>query len=114
MNNANNRRVDQYHTCNNLSGLSIAQHHLIHSPQKVKANRAKFIPSRGLPAIKPTTPDGGWKSEDERQAVRRDVWANALGWMEEEGSEMVLGGKESRVVSIRWWLVRWLVTWLIG
>ena len=94
------RRPDLYHTCNNLSGLSITQHHVIHSPKLVSNNRAKFDPSRGFPAVKPTTLDGGWKSEDERQAVRREVWANALGWVEREEDEILVGGKANRVVSL--------------
>lgn len=92
------RRPDQYHTCNNLSGLSVAQHNVVHSPALVESNRAKFDASKGLPAVQPVSPDGGWASEEERQAVRRQVWASALGWVE-EGEELVLGGKDSRVVS---------------
>lgn len=92
------RRPDLYHTCNNLSGLSIAQHHLVHSPKTIAANRSTFDPSKGFPAVKPTTPEGGWKSEDDRQAVRREIWANALGWIE-SGPEHVVGGKDSRLVS---------------
>lgn len=92
------RRPDLYHTCNNLSGLSIAQHHLVHSSSTVQSNRARFDKTKGFPAIKPTKPEGGWKSEEERQAVRREVWANALGW--EEVGECLVGGKESRVVGI--------------
>ncbi|ODN74446.1 hypothetical protein L202_06839 [Cryptococcus amylolentus CBS 6039] len=91
------KRPDQYHTCNNLSGLSIAQHNLVHSPSTIAANRAKFDPSKGLPAVKTSTPEGGWKSEEERQEARRAVWASALGWTEEEGSEVVVGGKDNRV-----------------
>ncbi|WVR09083.1 hypothetical protein IAU60_006144 [Kwoniella sp. DSM 27419] len=91
------KRPDQYHTCNNLSGLSIAQHRMYHSQSQVSANRGRFDSSRGLPAVRPTTPGGGWASEEDRQDARREVWANALGWMEEEGAELVVGGKENRV-----------------
>ncbi|RSH95268.1 CAAX farnesyltransferase (FTase) subunit beta [Saitozyma podzolica] len=91
------KRPDQYHTCNNLSGLSIAQHHVVHSASLVSDNRAKFDPSKGLPPVNPVTPGGGWKSEEERQAARREAWANALGWVEEEGGELVIGKKENRV-----------------
>ncbi|WWD21152.1 hypothetical protein CI109_105634 [Kwoniella shandongensis] len=91
------KRPDQYHTCNVLSGLSTAQHRVVHSASTVTANKAAFDSSKGLPAIKPVSPDGGWASEEERQRVRREVWANALGWVEEEGSELVVGGKENRV-----------------
>lgn len=92
------RRPDQYHTCNNLSGLSVAQHNVVHSPALVEENRKKFDPSKGFPAVTPTNPEGGWASEEERQEVRRQVWASALGWVE-EGEAIILGGKESRVVS---------------
>jgi len=91
------RRPDLYHTCNNLSGLSIAQHPLTHSAQTVESNRTSFDTSKGLPAVKPTTPQGGWRSEEERQSVRKEIWANALGWID-NGPEIVLGGKESRLV----------------
>jgi protein farnesyltransferase subunit beta len=94
------RRPDLYHTCNNLSGLSIAQHHMIHSESTVASNRDAFDTTKGLPAVRPTKPEGGWKTEDERQAARREIWANALGWIE-QGPESVLGGKASRLVSPR-------------
>ncbi|OWZ70996.1 hypothetical protein AYX14_03620 [Cryptococcus neoformans] len=92
------KRPDQYHTCNNLSGLSIAQHKMSHSPSTVSSNRLKFDASKGLPAVKPVAPGGGWKNEDERQNARREIWANALGWIEEEGGEIIVGGKDNRVV----------------
>ncbi|WVO15378.1 hypothetical protein L204_103035 [Cryptococcus depauperatus] len=89
------KRPDQYHTCNNLSGLSLAQHHLVHSSSKVVTLRSKFDVSKGLPSVKPKNPSGGWKTEEERQNVRREVWANALGWVEKE--EKIVGTKENRV-----------------
>ncbi|WVQ81223.1 hypothetical protein IAT38_003345 [Cryptococcus sp. DSM 104549] len=91
------KRPDQYHTCNNLSGLSVAQHRVIHSPAAIATNRAKFEAAKGLPAVKPTTPEGGWASEEARQEARRAVWASALGWVEQEGEELVLGGSENRL-----------------
>lgn len=92
------KRPDLYHTCNNLSGLAIAQHHMVHQPLLVEANRRKFDTGKGLPAVTPTKPEGGWKSEEERQRVRREVWANALGWSQ-LGENVVLGKKENTVVS---------------
>jgi protein farnesyltransferase subunit beta len=71
---------------------------MAHQPLLVEANKRKFDSSKGLPAIKPTTPEGGWKSEEERQAVRREVWANALGW-DQVGEDHVLGGQVNYVVS---------------
>ena len=94
---ADKRRPDLYHTCNNLSGLSIAQHPQTHSRATVESNRSSFDITKGLPAVKPTTPSGGWKDEQERQAVRKEIWANALGWID-NGPEIVLGGKASRLV----------------
>jgi protein farnesyltransferase subunit beta len=91
------RRPDLYHTCNNLSGLSIAQHPQTHSRATVESNRSSFDTTKGLPAIKPTTPGGGWRNEQERQEVRKEIWANALGWID-NGPEIVLGGKASRLV----------------
>ena len=93
------KRPDLYHTCNNLSGLAIAQHHMVHQPLLVEAARMRFDPSKGLPAVKPTAPEGGWKSEEERQAVRREIWANALGW-NQLGEADVVGGQANLVVSV--------------
>lgn len=95
----NPRRSDLSHTCNNLSGLSVAQHHIVHSPKQVAANRASFDASKGFPAVKPSSLQGGWKSEEERQAVRKEVWANALGWVERDEDEILVGGTGNRVVS---------------
>ncbi|KLT41078.1 Farnesyltransferase [Cutaneotrichosporon oleaginosum] len=88
---------DLYHTCNNLSGLSVAQHRLTHTPEEVQKQREAFKADRGLPAVKPTTPGGGWKSEEERQAARREVWANVRAWVEDESDTLVVGGQMSQV-----------------
>lgn len=93
------KRPDLYHTCNNLSGLSIAQHRITHSPVEVEKRRNEFKESEGLPAVKPTTAEGGWKNEEERQAARREVWANVRGWVEDETDGIIVGGQTSRVVS---------------
>lgn len=85
---------DLYHTCNNLAGLSIAQHHMKHNLPGILG---KFDTTKGLPAVKPTTAAGGWRSEDERQQARRSAWASLLAWEEEDESEIVLGGDASRV-----------------
>ena len=53
--------------------------------------------TKGLPAVTPTTPGGGWKDEQQRQEVRKEIWANALGWID-NGPEIVLGGKAYRLV----------------
>lgn len=73
---------------------------MVHSQSLVESNRRTFDISKGFPAVKPTKAEGGWASEEERQEVRREVWASALGWVE-EGEAVILGGKDSRVVSLR-------------
>jgi protein farnesyltransferase subunit beta len=81
----------------------VAQHHMVHQPLLVEANRRRFNPGKGLAAITPTKPEGGWKSQEERQRVRREVWANALGWSQ-LGKDVVLGRKEDNiVVSLHFW-----------
>ena len=70
---------------------------MTHSKSVVASNRSTFDTNKGLPAVKPTNPEGGWKSEQERQEARKEIWANALGWIE-GGPEYILGGKESRLV----------------
>ncbi|WWC91231.1 uncharacterized protein L201_006173 [Kwoniella dendrophila CBS 6074] len=91
------KRPDTYHTCNTLSGLSIAQHSTKHSSNIVSDNRKKFNSTNGLPPIKPISENGGWINEEERQIARREIWANALGWIEDENDELIVGGKENRV-----------------
>lgn len=91
------KRPDLYHTCNNLSGLSIAQHQMRHDASAVQAAREAFNSSGGLPAVKPNSADGGWASEEERQAARREVFANVLGWVEDKSNEIIVGGQESKV-----------------
>ena len=91
------KRPDLYHTCNNLSGLAIAQHHMVHSSSKAEANRAKFDPSKGFPTVQTKSTDGNWKSDAERQEMRRSVWSNALAW--EIAGENIVGGVQNRVVS---------------
>lgn len=93
------KRPDGYHTCNNLSGLSVAQHRVVHSPTALEENRSMFDTTKGLPAVKPVSADGGWASEEERQEVRRQVWSSALAWVEVQDEEVVVGGKPNRVVS---------------
>ncbi|ORX39110.1 terpenoid cyclases/protein prenyltransferase alpha-alpha toroid [Kockovaella imperatae] len=89
------KRPDLYHTCNNLSGLATAQHRMVQSQTVLEEKRQNFDASKGLPAVVPKTKSGGWGSEEQRQAVRREVWANALAWVDQE--ESVIGGRENRV-----------------
>lgn len=56
----------------------------------------------------PNKPNGGWASEEERQRVRREVWANALGWeLDSVKEEEIVGGKGNRVVSAFLWYDRY-------
>ncbi len=61
--------------------------------------RDAFKAEKGLPPVKPTKPEGGWKSEGERQAARREMWANVRAWAEDESANLVVGGQASKVVS---------------
>jgi protein farnesyltransferase subunit beta len=72
-----------------------------HSSAKIAENRAAFDMAKGRPAVKPTTPGGGWKSEDERQRARREAFANVLGWVEDENAQLVVGGADNRLVRVR-------------
>jgi protein farnesyltransferase subunit beta len=67
----------------------------------VQKRRDEFKAEKGLPAIKPTKPEGGWKSEEDRQTARREVWANVRAWAEDESANLVVGGQASKVVSTR-------------
>ena len=69
---------------------------MVHSPSVLEENKKAFDTSKGLPAVVPKTPGGGWKSEEERQSARREIWANALAWVDKD--EVIIGGKENRVV----------------
>lgn len=68
-----------------------------HDAASVQAARDAFDTSAGLPPIKPTSPEGGWSTEEERQRARREAFANVLGWSEDKSNELVVGGQESRV-----------------
>ncbi len=84
------RHPDLYHTCNNISGLSAAQHHVRHSRARVTENLARWQ----APA---PSPDGDTDAEERRSRV----WAEALGWVEDEAAFLAVGGDENRVVRIR-------------
>jgi len=74
---------------------------MVHTPEKVESFRKSFKADKSWPAIKPTKPEGGWKSEDERQAARREIWANIRGWVEDPKGDLIIGGPASRVVSCK-------------
>jgi protein farnesyltransferase subunit beta len=93
--------------------MSIAQHRMKHSHSKIAENRAAFDSTKGLPAVKPTKPEGGWKSEEERQRARREAYSNVLGWVDDEAAMLVLGGNDNRLVSIRSHLLKYAVYHLL-
>jgi protein farnesyltransferase subunit beta len=84
------RRADFYHTANNLSGLSLAQHRLIHSQTKTAELEASW------------TPEG---SNGELEERRRKSFASALGWVEVDEQFLAVGGEQNRVVRPRRGLV---------
>jgi hypothetical protein len=81
------RKADFYHTANNLSGLSLAQHKLYISPSKLAQLKADWIPS-----------SKAGPEEDEKEERRRNVFAGVLGWEEVDGQFLAVGGEQNRVV----------------
>lgn len=83
-----------YHTCNNLSGLSSAQHRVVHSHSKISDLKSRFSTARRLDRV--AGAEGTKEEVDER---RKEIWANARGWVEDESAFLNVAGPESRVVS---------------
>jgi protein farnesyltransferase subunit beta len=92
------RRPDAYHTCYNLSGLSAAQHQLVHSPALADALREGFVRPTELEVIK------GVNESDEAAYERMAAtYAHAVAWREVAEAKRVVGVKENEVV--REWLL---------
>ena len=89
------RSPDLYHTANNLSGLSSAQHLVRHSPTQVAKLETEWIPSSTPSWLLERTGETE-KQADER---RRAIWASARGWVEDDKSYLSVGGDVNRVVS---------------
>lgn len=43
----------------------------------------------------------GKETPEEREERRKEVWASALGWVEDEGSFYAVGGNVNKVVSAK-------------
>lgn len=91
------RNADAYHTVYNLAGLASAQHRVFSSRKRIEENRGKWVDNRGsLPngRLLPGCDDEGW------QAMRREAFVAALGWVEDEGASRYIGGSGNRLVSL--------------
>lgn len=89
------RSADLYHTANNLSGLSSAQHLVRHSPIQVEKLESEWKPSSAPSWLLERT---GEKQEQADQR-RRAIWSSARGWVEDDKSYLSVGGDVNRVVS---------------
>ncbi|CAL1702978.1 unnamed protein product [Somion occarium] len=74
--------ADAYHTLYDLSGLSAAQHRVIPNSKREKELLACW------------TED---EVKDPVEGLRRDTFAYALSWLEEEGASKYVGGAQNRV-----------------
>lgn len=75
------KTADSYHTLYCLAGLSAAQHHVIPSdPRKTILLQC-------------------WADEtdDKLENLKREAFANALSWIEEEGTSTYVGGEKNRL-----------------
>lgn len=85
---------DLYHTLYCLAGLSAAQHRMYHSKKVLNQylnewrDTKPFVPESG----------GGERTDEERNARRRKIWASSRAWKEDETSSRYLGGKVNRIV----------------
>jgi protein farnesyltransferase subunit beta len=87
------RYPDSYHTAYNLSGLSSAQHKLVHSKERFHELCTNFL--------RPSVVVRG-KNESEEEAIERlkDSYASLLAWTEIEGARRVLGNAENELVRL--------------
>ncbi|KAJ9107727.1 hypothetical protein QFC21_001187 [Naganishia friedmannii] len=90
------KNADLYHSTNNLSGLSSAQHFVSHSAKQVSLNRASWQESQP-PRWLADRLEASGESSAETEKRRKEVWANALGWVEDAEALHIVGGEESRV-----------------
>lgn len=90
------KSADLYHTNNNLSGLSSAQHRVVHDSKTTESNRNAWRPSEA-PSFLLERPGARAESAEQRQIRRREVYARALGWKEDEAALHVVGGNVNRV-----------------
>jgi protein farnesyltransferase subunit beta len=88
------RYPDAYHTSYNLSGLSAAQHKLVHSREQFHELYINFL--RPTVVIK-----GENESEDEAIERLKESYASLLAWTEVEDGKRVLGSPDNELVRAR-------------
>ncbi|CED83709.1 Beta subunit of farnesyltransferase [Phaffia rhodozyma] len=109
------KKADFYHTANNLSGLSAAQHKLVLSPSRMEDLERSWRPSVQSSTSRPsssstetpvttttttTTTTIGKDKEAEREEAeerRKRVFVRTLGWKESDSGFFALGGDQNRV-----------------
>lgn len=89
---------DLYHTTNNLSGLSLAQHRVVHNTNKIEENRQNWKPSQQPEFLSEREALKGETAED-REMRRKEVYSTALGWKEDDKAFFAVGGNVNKVVS---------------
>ncbi|KAI0338827.1 terpenoid cyclases/Protein prenyltransferase [Trametopsis cervina] len=80
--------ADAYHTLYCLSGLSAAQHRMLPSPDRRK---------QLLDSWKADTAPKVIITDERLAALRREVFANCLSWIEEDGTSKYVGGEQNRL-----------------
>jgi protein farnesyltransferase subunit beta len=88
-----NRYPDAYHTAYNLSGLSSAQHQLVHSKERFHELALNFL----HPSVVVRGED---ESENEAVERLRNSYAHLLAWTETEDARRVLGNAQNELVRL--------------
>ncbi|KAG8915466.1 CAAX farnesyltransferase (FTase) subunit beta [Tulasnella sp. 408] len=108
---------DAYHTLYNLAGLSSAQHRVFLSTKRKEELKSTWVENEGFVPTKepilepgeverpssaapdaPSTGDSSTLEPDEvRKTRRREAYAEALAWVEDEGASRYVGGEGNRV-----------------
>ncbi|KDN48853.1 terpenoid cyclases/Protein prenyltransferase [Tilletiaria anomala UBC 951] len=88
------KRPDAYHTCYNLSGLSLAQHRLLPCEQSFAAFQKVW--KRASPEEAPgSTSSAGAKAEADADAWRSHCYAATLAWREDFAQRYAVGGEQN-------------------
>ena len=95
------KRPDAYHTCYNLSGLSLAQHRLLPCQSSMKAFKQSW--RSVLPSTTEKSSGDAAEAEKQREAKRADLWrahcyAATLSWKEDASQMYAVGGSENVVI----------------
>jgi hypothetical protein len=98
------RHPDAYHTLYCLSGLSAAQHRVVHSPARRAEIRHAWKDTGGkfelLFDMKLVEGADVYVVDETLDALRKAAFAESLSWIEEEGTSSVVGGAQNRVASL--------------